>query len=178
MLLACFFSVASNTHLFIDMVIGVQGDWTQGIISDPPTHLYTREMKFAGLPYLSSLYRKGIIICTGAGIGAVLSTCIQLDNWFLIWIGSNLEETFGPELMGIVKRNLLRGQKREVKVDEGMTGLDNVTGGHEMRGKRCILFDTKKEGRRPDTVKMLKDIYTAFEAEGSSYFCSHIAAAF
>jgi hypothetical protein len=145
------------------MVVGVQGDWTRRIVSDPPTHLYTREMKFAGLPYLSSLYKKGIMICTGSGIGAVLSTCLQLDTWFLIWIGSELEETFGAELMGIVKRGMLREEEGEVKTQKGaQSGV--------IQGERCILFDTKKEGRRPDTVKMLKDVYAAFEAEG--LFCS------
>ncbi len=32
--------------------------------------------------------------------------------------------------------------------------------------ERYILYDTKKEGRRPDTMKMLKDVYVAFKAEG------------
>ena len=146
------------------MVVGVQGDWTRRIVSDPPTHLYTREMKFAGLPYLSSLYRKGIMICTGSGVGAVLSTCLQLDNWFLIWIGSGLEETFGSDLMGIVKRGMLRDEEeRDEMYGQRKKGAqsDGV-----IQGKRCILFDTKKEGRRPDTVKLLKDVYAAFEAEG------------
>jgi hypothetical protein len=150
------------------MVVGVQGDWTRRIVSDPPTHLYTREMKFAGLPYLSSLYKKGIMICTGSGIGAVLSTCLQLDTWFFIWIGSGLEETFGAELMGIVKKGMLREEEGEGKT-RGQWQKDAQSGG-VIQGKRCILFDTKKEGRRPDTVKMLKDVYAAFEAEG--LFCS------
>jgi len=145
------------------MVVGVQGDWTRGIVSDPPTHLYTREMKFAGLPYLSTLFKKGIMICTGSGIGAVLSTCIQLDNWFLIWIGADLEKTFGNELMGMVDRNLLCPM---VKGNEKANEKDSHAGGG-VRGRRCILFDTKKEGCRPDTVKMLKDVYVAFQAEGT-----------
>ena len=149
------------------MVVGVQGDWTRRIVSDPPTHLYTREMKFAGLPYLSSLYKKGIMICTGSGIGAVLSTCLQLDNWFLIWIGADLETTFGPDLMGLVQRSLLHNQESTKKEEAGGkpdSGVSSNTG--ISRGKRCILFDTKKAGRRPDTVQMLKDVYAAFEAEG------------
>ncbi|KIP03418.1 hypothetical protein PHLGIDRAFT_26137 [Phlebiopsis gigantea 11061_1 CR5-6] len=116
--------IESNAHYII---AGVQGDWTRGLVSDPPKFLYTREMKFAGLPYLAHFFRRGIAICTGSGIGAVLSTTVQLDNWFLIWIGSDMEKSFGPE--------------------------------------RYILFDTKKEGRRPDTMKMLKDIYVSFKAE-------------
>ena len=96
--------------------------------------------QFAGLPYLCHLYRRGIAICTGSGIGAVLSTCLQLDNWFLIWIGSDMEKTFGPVLFEMIARRMPK--------------------------ERYILFDTKKEGRRPDTMKMLKDIYIAFKAEG------------
>lgn len=34
--------VASNTHYII---AGVQGDWTRGLVSDPPKTLWTREMK-------------------------------------------------------------------------------------------------------------------------------------
>ena len=96
--------------------------------------------QFAGLPYLCHLYRRGIAICTGSGIGAVLSTCVQLDNWFLIWIGSDMEKTFGPILFDMIKRKLPK--------------------------ERYILFDTKKEGCRPDTMAMLKDVYVAFKAEG------------
>ena len=88
--------------------------------------------QFAGLPYLAHLYRRGICICTGSGIGAVLSTCVQLDNWFLIWIGSDMEKTFGPVLFDMIRRRIPK--------------------------ERYILFDTKKEGCRPDTMKMLKDI--------------------
>ena len=65
---------------------------------------------------------------------------MQLDNWFLIWIGSDMEKTFGPVLFDMIKRRIPK--------------------------ERYILFDTKKEGRRPDTMKMLKDIYVAFNAEG------------
>ena len=110
-----------------------------------PCSLYptdTNVVQFAGLPYLAHLYRRGITICTGSGIGAVLSTCAQLDNWFLIWIGSDMEKTFGPILFDMIHRTIPK--------------------------ERYILFDTKKEGRRPDTMKMLKDIYVAFKAEGET----------
>lgn len=158
--------VESNAHYII---AGVQGDWTRALVADPPTHLYTREMKvsllqsrlpeinvltslwqFAGLPYLCHLYRRGIAICTGSGIGAVLSTCAQLDNWFLIWIGSDMEKTFGPVLFDMVHRTIPK--------------------------ERYILYDTKKEGRRPDTMKMLKDIYVTFKAEGELPLPSHTVA--
>lgn len=74
----------------------------------------------------------------------MLSTCVQLDNWFLIWIGANMEETFGPVLFDMIKRKIPK--------------------------ERYIVFDTKKEGRRPDTVKMLKEVYDSWNAEGASLF--------
>ncbi len=27
------------------MIAGVQGDWTKALVNDPPTHLYTRQLK-------------------------------------------------------------------------------------------------------------------------------------
>jgi hypothetical protein len=37
--------VKSGCHYII---VGVQGDWTRGIVNDPPKALYTREMKVCG----------------------------------------------------------------------------------------------------------------------------------
>lgn len=54
-----------------------------------------------------------------------------------------MEKTFGPVLFDMIHRTIPK--------------------------ERYILFDTKKEGRRPDTMKMLKDVYVAFKAEGK--FC-------
>ena len=53
-----------------------------------------------------------------------------------------MEKTFGPILFDMIKRKIPK--------------------------ERYILFDTKKEGCRPDTMKMLKDIYVSFKAEGES----------
>ena len=51
-----------------------------------------------------------------------------------------MEKSFGPVLFDMINRTMPK--------------------------ERYILFDTKKEGRRPDTMKMLKEIYTSFKAEG------------
>ena len=53
-----------------------------------------------------------------------------------------MEKSFGPVLFDMIHRTIPK--------------------------ERYILFDTKKEGRRPDTMKMLKDIYVAFKAEGEA----------
>jgi hypothetical protein len=37
--------------------------------------------QFAGVSNTSTLYKRGVRICTGTGIGAALSTCIQSPDW-------------------------------------------------------------------------------------------------
>ncbi|KAH7104938.1 hypothetical protein BKA62DRAFT_430130 [Auriculariales sp. MPI-PUGE-AT-0066] len=121
------------------MICGVQGDFTRGLVADPPTHIWTRELKFAGVSNTSKLYKRGIRICTGTGIGAALSTCIQSRDWFLIWIGSDQEKTFGPTIAGLIYEHI--------------------------EPERRVLWDSKKEGRRPDMMGLVRDAYTSFGAE-------------
>ncbi|KAI6778102.1 uncharacterized protein J7T54_001522 [Emericellopsis cladophorae] len=121
------------------MVCGVQGDFTQSLVRDPPKALWTRQFKFAGVGHASAMFKRGIRVCTGTGIGAALSTCIQSDNWFLIWIGSDQEKTFGPIIKDLIHRNI--------------------------PASRMILWDTKQRGGRPDTLQLLKDTWQSFEAE-------------
>ena len=85
------------------------------------------------------MFKRGIRICTGTGIGAALSTCIQSPNWFLIWIGSDQEKTFGPTISGLIYKHI--------------------------EPERMILWDSKKRGGRPDTVQLLKDTWESFGAE-------------
>lgn len=37
----------------------------------------------AGVGHASAMFKRGIRICTGTGIGAALSTCIQSPNWYV-----------------------------------------------------------------------------------------------
>ncbi|KAG7090478.1 hypothetical protein E1B28_009592 [Marasmius oreades] len=120
------------------LICGVQGDFTKGLVSNPPTHIWTRQMKFAGVSNTSAIYKRGIRVCTGTGLGAALSTCLQSPNWFLIWIGSDQEKTFGPTISGLIRENL-----------QG----------------RVILWDSKQRGGRPDTMKLIKETYKAWDAE-------------
>lgn len=138
------------------MCCGVQGDFTKALVNDGPKTIYTRQLRvrslscglrmviescvqFAGLPYLSTLYRRGVCICTGSGVGAVLSTCLQSPDWFFIWIGSDLLNTFGPTLFEMIERRI--------------------------PPERRIVWDTKLRGGRPDTMKLLENVYHTFGAE-------------
>ncbi|KAM0270627.1 hypothetical protein ACHAQH_009370 [Verticillium albo-atrum] len=121
------------------MICGVQGDFTKGLVADPPKTVWTRELKFAGVGHASAMFKRGIRICTGTGIGAALSTCIQSPDWFFIWIGSDQEKTFGPTITGLIHKHI--------------------------EPDRMILWDSKKRGGRPDTVQLLRAVYTSFRAE-------------
>lgn len=121
------------------MVCGVQGDFTKGLVADPPTSVWTRQLKFAGVGHASAMFKRGIRVCTGTGIGAALSTCIQSKEWFLIWIGSNQEETFGKTVCGLIHQYI--------------------------EPERMILWDSKKRGGRPDTMQLIKDTWESFGAE-------------
>lgn len=71
------------------MTIVGQGDFTRGLIADPPTHLWTRSYKFTGLPIMTSFFRRGLYVVTGSAIGVALSILIQRDpksQWHLLWI--------------------------------------------------------------------------------------------
>jgi hypothetical protein len=120
------------------LVCGVQGDFTRGLVDNTPTTIWTRQMKFAGVSNTSTLYKRGIRVCTGTGIGAALSTCLQDPNWYLIWIGSDQEKTFGPTVSGLI----------------GTLGHDRVT-----------LWDSKKQGGRPDVMKLVREVYASWNAE-------------
>jgi hypothetical protein len=93
----------------------------------------------AGVGNCSAMFKRGIRICTGTGIGAALSTCIQSPNWFLIWIGSDQERTFGSTVTGLIHKHI--------------------------EPERMILWDSKKRGGRPDTMELLRDTWTRFGAE-------------
>jgi hypothetical protein len=121
------------------MIAGVQGDFTRSLVQNPPKTIWTRELKFAGVSNTSTLYKRGIRICTGTGIGAALSTCLQSPYWYLIWIGSEQEKTFGPTISGLIHKHI--------------------------EPERLLLWDSKARGGRPDSIKILKEAYTYWNAE-------------
>lgn len=59
-------------------------------------------------------------------------------------LGSDQEKTFGPTISGLIHRHI----------------------GPE----RLLLWDSKERGGRPDTMKILKEAYDYWQAEGMSPF--------
>jgi hypothetical protein len=68
-----------------------------------------------------------------------MSTNVTFLHRFLIWIGSDQEKTFGPTITGLIYNNI--------------------------PPERMILWDSKKRGGRPDSVKLLKEVWDSFGAE-------------
>ncbi|KAJ6589810.1 hypothetical protein DFH09DRAFT_1307272 [Mycena vulgaris] len=126
----------ANEHY---LICGVQGDFTQSLVDHPPSHLWTRQLKFAGVSNTSKLYKRGIRVCTGTGLGAALSTCLQSPDWYLIWMGSDQAKTFGPTISALIRDNLPPEQ--------------------------YTLWDSKERGGRPDVMKLLKEVYVSWGAE-------------
>lgn len=96
-------------------------------------------VQFAGVSNTSTIYKRGIRVCTGTGLGAALSTCIQDDGWFLIWIGSDQLRTFGPTIASLIHRNI--------------------------PPERMCLWDSKERGGRPNVVQLVAAIYRDWNAE-------------
>ncbi|RPD53448.1 hypothetical protein L226DRAFT_516932 [Lentinus tigrinus ALCF2SS1-7] len=132
--------ISEGTHAkYHYLICGVQGDFTRSLVNEPPTHVWTRQLKFAGVSHTSTLYKRGIRVCTGTGLGAALSTCLQNPDWYLIWIGSDQEKTFGPTISGLIHKHI--------------------------QPERMCLWDSKARGGRPDVMKLVKDAYHSWGAE-------------
>ncbi|KAI8448657.1 hypothetical protein BY996DRAFT_8388018 [Phakopsora pachyrhizi] len=121
------------------IVIAVQGKFTKMLNVEKPQKLYTKTWKPCGLPYFSRMFNKGVAICTGSGIGAVGSTCIQHDDWYLIWIGPDLEKTYGKEIMGLI--------------------CDKIS------PDRRLIWDTRSPLGRPNVFQLLQHVYKTWNAE-------------
>ncbi|KAA1106730.1 hypothetical protein PGTUg99_015280 [Puccinia graminis f. sp. tritici] len=119
--------------------MAVQGGFTRAMNKDQPETLYTKTWKPCGLPYFSRLFNRGVAICTGSGIGAVGSTCIQHGDWFLIWIGADLEKTYGSEFINFIKSKI--------------------------EPERLLIWDTKGPLGRPDVNVELEKVYKQWNAQ-------------
>jgi hypothetical protein len=113
----------------------------------PPITMHRRstwwllsQLQPCGLPYFSRLFKRGVAMCTGSGIGAVASTCMQHDSWFLIWIGPNLENTYGQEIMQLICNRIPESRR--------------------------LIWDTRGPLGRPNVVPLLQETYRYWKAEG------------
>lgn len=95
------FGIISNGKDNHMMLAGAVGDFTKGLVSHPPNHLWVRGLHFAGLPYLVNMYNRAVLVATGSGICVFLSFLLQPCNAdvCMVWVTKGVEENFGKEIM-------------------------------------------------------------------------------
>ncbi|XP_044496469.1 adenylate-forming reductase 06235-like [Mangifera indica] len=71
------FGIISDGKTQHMMLAGAVGDFTKSLVSNPPSHLWVRQVHFAGLPYLTNLYERILLVATGSGICVFLSFLLQ-----------------------------------------------------------------------------------------------------
>lgn len=88
------------------MICGAVGDFTKGLVSNPPTHLWTRKVRFAGVAYLANMYRRAVFVATGSGLGPFLSFLMQPSkvDVHLIWIAKDMNRIYGEFVSDILDR--------------------------------------------------------------------------
>jgi hypothetical protein len=119
------------------MLISRAGDFTNELVNSPPSTLYVRTVGYPGLPYCVSMYRRSIIVASGAGMAPYVSMLSDLPEGRhrLIWIGRSFRECFGDEFCNRI-----------------------------FRWPDLLLVDTASSGR-PNLVSLAVDNYRSFGAD-------------
>lgn len=108
------------------MLAGAVGDFTKSLVTNPPTHLWVRQLHFAGLPYLVNLYDRVLVVATGSGICVFLSFLLQpcKADVRLIWVAKGIKQNFGTEI-----KEMVSGFARDKVIvhDTALLGRPNVS---------------------------------------------------
>ncbi|XP_075104811.1 adenylate-forming reductase 03009 [Nicotiana tabacum] len=140
------------------MLAGAVGDFTKSLVSNPPSHLWVRQVHFAGLPYLVNMYNKVLVVATGSGICVFLSFLLQpcSADVCLLWVTKGVEQNFGKEI-----KEMISGHPNEKVIihDTALLGRPNVS---EMSvetakkwGAEVVIVTSNPEGSR-DVVNACK----------------------
>ncbi|KAK2984194.1 hypothetical protein RJ640_017307 [Escallonia rubra] len=112
-----------NEHM---MLAGAVGDFTKSLVSRPPSHLWVRQVHFAGLPYLVNMYNRVLVVATGSGICVFLSFLLQpcSANVCFLWVAKGIEQNFGKEI-----KDWMSGHPKEKVIvhDTAVLGRPNVS---------------------------------------------------
>lgn len=133
------FGIISDGKTEHTMLAGAVGDFTKSLVSNPPSHLWVRQVHFAGLPYLVNLYDRVLLVATGSGICVFLSFLLQpcRASVCVLWVAKGIEQNFGKE-------------------------IQEMTSGHP--NDKVIVHDTAVLGR-PNVSQMSVDAAKNWRAE-------------
>ncbi|THG14994.1 hypothetical protein TEA_002762 [Camellia sinensis var. sinensis] len=120
------FGIISDNKKEHIMLAGAVGDFTKSLVSNPPSHLWVRQVHFAGLPYLVNVYDRVLLVTTSWGICVFLSFLLQpcTANVCLIWVAKGIEQNFGKEI-----KDWVSGYPKEKVIvhDTAVLGRPNVS---------------------------------------------------
>ncbi|KAL5575281.1 hypothetical protein UlMin_016980 [Ulmus minor] len=147
------------------MLAGAVGDFTKSLVSNPPSHLWVRQVHFAGLPYLVNMYNRVLLVATGSGICVFLSFLLQpcSAEVCLVWVAKGIEQNFGKEI-----KEMVSGYPKEKVIvhDTAVLGRPNVSqlsvDAARTWGAEVVIVTSNPEGSR--------DVVNACKADGIPAF--------
>jgi hypothetical protein len=89
------------------VLIAKNGDWTTKIVEDPPSYLWQRGAPTMGVAGVSLAFKKVLCVCTGTGIGPILSFLQCHPEWDcrILWTARMPQVSFGSAIMGAVLKS-------------------------------------------------------------------------
>ncbi|KAI3439999.1 uncharacterized protein J3R85_004146 [Psidium guajava] len=147
------------------MLAGAVGDFTKSLVANPPTHLWVRQVHFAGLPYLVNMYDRVLLVATGSGICVFLSFLLQpcKASVCMLWVAKNVEQNFGKEIKEMVS---LHPREKMIVHDTAVHGRPNVAkmsvDTAKKWGAEVVIVTSNPEGSR--------DVVNACKTEGIAAF--------
>ncbi|XP_047942518.1 adenylate-forming reductase 06235-like [Salvia hispanica] len=157
------FGIISDNKKEHMMLAGAVGDFTRSLVSSPPRTLWVRGVRFAGLPYLTNMYGRVLLVATGSGICVFLSFLLQpcKAEVCLLWVTKGVEENFGREI-----KEWVSGKERVIVHDTAVLGRPNVAEMSVEAAKRfgaeVVIVTSNPEGSR--------DVVDACKASGIAAF--------
>uniref|UniRef100_A0A7N0RFP0 Uncharacterized protein n=1 Tax=Kalanchoe fedtschenkoi TaxID=63787 RepID=A0A7N0RFP0_KALFE len=153
------FGIISDNKTEHMMLAGAVGDFTKSLVADPPTHLWVRSLHFAGLPYLTNMYNKAVLVATGSGICVFLSFLLQpcSADVCVVWVAKGIEQNFGKEI-----KDWMSGHPKDKVIvhDTAVLGRPNVSemtvAAARQWGAEVVIVTSNPEGSR-DVVNACKD---------------------
>ncbi|CAI0542211.1 unnamed protein product [Linum tenue] len=162
------FGIISDGKTEHMMLAGAVGDFTKSLVANPPTHLWVRNVHFSGLPYLTDMYNRVLLVATGSGICVFLSFLLQdcEAEVCVLWVTKGVEQNFGVEIAGMMMRSgdlegekTKRKKKKVIVHDTAVLGRPNVSRmsveAAKDWGAEVVIVTSNPEGSR-DVVKACK----------------------
>ncbi|KAH7568811.1 hypothetical protein JRO89_XS06G0054900 [Xanthoceras sorbifolium] len=152
------FGIISDGKTDHMMLAGAVGDFTKSLVSNPPSHLWVRQVHFAGLPYLTNMYERVLLVATGSGICVFLSFLLQPSraNVCVLWVAKGIEQNFGTEIKEMMT---IQPKDKVIVHDTAVLGRPNLSQMSVDAAKRwsaeVVIVTSNPDGSR-DVVNSCK----------------------